>query len=70
MTYISHIEISNIGYVQIDINIVSLSRIQPMMNKGSQKVLLTLIFKVIFRSQVTNINNCEILGIKHKEINT
>ena len=35
-TYVSHIEIPNIGYVQIDTNIVSLSRIQPMMNKGSQ----------------------------------
>ena len=35
MTYISHIEIPNIGYVQIDTNIVSLSSIQPMMNKGS-----------------------------------
>ena len=34
VTYISHFEISNIGYVQIDTNIVSLSRIQPMMNKG------------------------------------
>ena len=34
--YVSHIEIPNIGYVQIDTNIVSLSRIQPMMNKGSQ----------------------------------
>ena len=47
VTYISHIDIPNIGYVQIDTNIVSLSRIQPMMNKGSQKVSLTLIFKVI-----------------------
>ena len=36
LTYVSHIEIPNIGYVQIDTNIVSLSRIQPMMNKGSQ----------------------------------
>ena len=38
VTYISHIEFPNIGYqyVQIDTNIVSLSRIQPMMNKGSQ----------------------------------
>ena len=33
-TYVSHIEIPNIGYVQIDTNIVSLSRIQPMMNNG------------------------------------
>ena len=33
--YFSHIEIPDIGYVQIDTNIVSLSRIQPMMNKGS-----------------------------------
>ena len=32
---------------KFDTNIVSLSRIQPMMNKGSQKVSLTLIFKVI-----------------------
>ena len=47
VTYISHIEIPNIGFVQIDTKIVSLSRIQPMMNKGSQKVSLTLIFKVI-----------------------
>ena len=36
VTNVSHIEIPNIGYVQIDTNIVSLSRIQPMMNKGSQ----------------------------------
>ena len=36
VTYVSHIEIPNIGYVQIDTNIVSLSRIQPMINKGSQ----------------------------------
>ena len=35
-TYVSHIEIPNIGYVQIDTNIVSLSRIQLMMNKGPQ----------------------------------
>ena len=35
-TYVCHIEIPNIVYVQIDTNIVSLSRIQPMMNKGSQ----------------------------------
>ena len=27
VTYVSHIEIPNIGYVQIDTNIVSLSRI-------------------------------------------
>ena len=37
VTYVSHNEIPNIGYVQIiDRNIVSLSRIQPMMNKRSQ----------------------------------
>ena len=36
VTYISHIEIPNIVYVQIDTHIVSLSRIQPIMNKGSQ----------------------------------
>ena len=36
VTYVSHIEIKNIGYVQIDTNIESVSRIQPMMNKGSQ----------------------------------
>ena len=36
VTYVSHIEIPNIGYVQIDTNIVSLSQIQPMVNKGSQ----------------------------------
>ena len=53
VTYVSHIEIPNIGYVQIDTNIVSLSRIQPMMNKGSQQVTLTLIFKVILRNQLT-----------------
>ena len=35
-TYVSHIEIPNIVYVQIDTNIVSLSRIQPMTNKRSQ----------------------------------
>ena len=35
-TYVSHIEIPNIGYVQLDTNIVSLSRIQSMMNMGSQ----------------------------------
>ena len=38
VTYISHIEIPNIGYVQIDTNIVSLSRIQPMINKGSKSI--------------------------------
>ena len=70
VTYISHIEIPNIRYVQIDTNIESLSRIQPMMNKGSQKVSLTLIFKVILWGQVTNFNNCEILGIEHNEIDT
>ena len=37
VTYVSHIEIPNIRYVQIDTNIVSLSRIQPMMNKGHNK---------------------------------
>ena len=36
VTYVNHIEIPNIGYVQIDTNIVSLSSIQPMMNKRSQ----------------------------------
>ena len=36
VTYVSQIEIPNIEYVQIDTNIVSLSRIQPMINKGSQ----------------------------------
>ena len=70
VTYINHIDIPNIGYVQIDTNIVSLSRIQPMMNKGSQKVSLTLIFKVIFWDQVTKFNNCEIFGIEHNEIDT
>ena len=35
-TYVSLIEIPNIEHVQIDTNIVSLSRIQPMMNKRSQ----------------------------------
>ena len=34
--YVIHIEIPNIGYVQIDTNIVSLSRIHPMVSKGSQ----------------------------------
>ena len=29
VTYISHIEIPNIGYVQVDKNIVSLSRLGP-----------------------------------------
>ena len=52
VTYFSHNEIPNIGYVQIDRNIVSSSRIQPMMNKRSQKVTLTLIFKVILWGQV------------------
>ena len=70
VTYVSHIDIPNIGYVQIDTNIVSLSRIQPMMKKGSQKVSLTLIFKVILWSQVTNFNKCEIFGIEHNEIDT
>ena len=37
VTYISHIEIPNIGYVQIDTNIESLSHIQPMMDKGHNK---------------------------------
>ena len=36
VTYVSHIEIPNIGYVQIDTNIESVSRIKPMMNQGSQ----------------------------------
>ena len=36
VTYVSHIEIPNIWYVQIDTNIVSFSRIQSMINKGSQ----------------------------------
>ena len=70
VTYVSHIEIPNIGYVQIDTNIVSLSRIQPMMKKGSQKVSLTLIFKVILRGQLKMFNNCEIPGIEHNEIDT
>ena len=35
-TYVSHIEIPNNVYVKIDTKIVSLSRIQPMMNKRSQ----------------------------------
>ena len=43
----SHIEIPNIGYVQIDPNIELFQSIQSMMNKGSQKVTLTLIFKFI-----------------------
>ena len=55
---------------KFDTNIVSLSRIQPMMNKGSQKVSLTLIFKVILRGQVTNCNKCQIFGIEHNEIDT
>ena len=38
VTYFNHIEIPNIGYVQIDTNIKSGSRIQPMMNKVSQYV--------------------------------
>ena len=69
-TYVSHIEIPNIKSIQIDTNIVSLSRIQPMMNKGSQSVTLTLIFKVILWGKVTNFNNCKIRGIKHNEIDT
>ena len=36
VTYFSHIEIPNIGHAQIDTNVESVSRIQPMMNKGSQ----------------------------------
>ena len=36
VTYVSHIEIPNIGFVQINTNIMSLSCIQPIMNKGSQ----------------------------------
>ena len=36
VTYVNHNEIPNIGYVQIDRNIVSSSRIQPMINKRSQ----------------------------------
>ena len=36
VTYVSHFEIPNIGYVQIDTNIESVSRIQPIINKGSQ----------------------------------
>ena len=34
VTYVSHIEIPNIGYVQIDTNIVPLSRIQPHDEQG------------------------------------
>ena len=34
--YVSHIEISNIGYAQTDTNIESVSCKQPMMNKGLQ----------------------------------
>ena len=45
VTYVSHIEIPNIGYVQIDTNIVSLSRIQPMMNKGVTKSISDLDFQ-------------------------
>ena len=36
VTYVSHFQIPNIGYVQIDTKIESVSRIQPMMSKGSQ----------------------------------
>ena len=36
VTYISSIEIPNIGYVKIDTNIVFSSRIQPTMNNGAQ----------------------------------
>ena len=36
VTYVSHFEIPRIGYVQIDTKIETVSRIQPMMNKGSQ----------------------------------
>ena len=36
VTFVSHFEIPNIGYVQIDNNIESLSHIQLVMNKGSQ----------------------------------
>ena len=46
-TYVSHIEIPNIGYVQIDTNIVSLLCIQPMMNNMSLLVTPTSSFKVI-----------------------
>ena len=35
VTYVSHNEIPNIGYVQLDRIIVSSSRLQPMMNKRS-----------------------------------
>ena len=57
-TYISHIEIPNIGYVQID------SKICVFVT------YTTLIFKVILWGQVTNFNNCEIRGIEHNEIDT
>ena len=36
MTCVSHFEIPNIGYVQNDTKIESVSRKQPMMNMGSQ----------------------------------
>ena len=36
VTYVSHFEIPKIGYVQVDTKIESVSRIQPMKNKGSQ----------------------------------
>ena len=43
VTYVSHFEIPKIGYVQINTKIESVSRIQPMMNKESQQVIITLI---------------------------
>ena len=36
VTYVSHFEIPKIGYVQIVTKIESVSRIQPMINKGSK----------------------------------
>ena len=35
VTYVSHFELPNVGYVQIDSKKESVSRIQPMINKGS-----------------------------------
>ena len=68
VTNVSHVEIINIGYVQIDTKNESASHIQPMINKRSQKLTLTLIFKVIRWGQVKNCNYLEIPGIEHFEI--
>ena len=74
MTYLKYFEIPNIRYVQIDTKNEHVSSIQLTINKGSQKVTLTLLFMVNghplkSRTQVRNCNYCEIRDIEHYGIN-